>query len=269
MANTSAASLGRNPNNRSRLPSAESREGRSEQRKAAAQMSENEYGLGTVCQAQPTRGKAHFLKIMIFILFVLVGRVIVLSEQFIQNDIKSAYLYVQTMSVIPFFFESMCILYVCRFKAHIIHIHERKQASLRTRVFFFLVFVGNGLVIFLYPIVKCMNIDEDMLNLFNITVLGTYYCFMMTLSLVLCRRLAVLMNFGRLKQNRARLIRLEVLIQAILAFHFALGFGLQAHASEVWRVLVEATYFTLSELGPFVAVVIAFFHQVNIYRDEL
>ena len=37
----------------------------------------------------------------------------------------------------------------------------------------------------------------------------------------------------------------------------------------MWRVLVEATYFTLSELGPFVAVVIAFFHQVNIYRDEL
>ena len=63
-----------------------------------------------------------------------------------------------------------------------------------------------------YAAVFDMDIDEDMLDLFNITVLGTYYCFMMTLSLVLCRRLAALMNFGRLKQNRTRLIRLEVLI---------------------------------------------------------
>ena len=48
-----------------------------------------EYGLGTVCQAQPVRGQAHFLEIMIFILFILVGRAIVLAEQFIQDDPKS------------------------------------------------------------------------------------------------------------------------------------------------------------------------------------
>ena len=197
---------------------------------------------------------------MIFILCVLIGRVLLLSEQFIQGDVKSSYLYIQTMSIIPFFFESMCILYICRFKAHIIHIHERRQASLRTRVFFFLVFVGNGAVIFVYPIVECADIPDSSLVLFNLTVLSMYYCFMMVLSFVLCKRLAALMNFGNLKQKRARLIRLEVLIQTILIFHFVLGFELHARAKFAWRVIIHATYYALSELVPFVAVVIAFFY---------
>ena len=91
----------------------------------------------------------------------------------------------------------------------------------------------------------------------------------MTLSFVLCKRLAALMNFGNLKQRRTRLLKLELLIQAILVFHFVLGFDLHAHLPYGWRVLVEATYYILSELVPFVAVVIAFFYQLSIYRDEL
>ena len=173
------------------------------------------------------------------------------------------------MNIIPFFFESMCILYICRFKAHIIHIHERKQASFRTRLFFFLVFFGNGAIIFLYPVVKCLDIPDRSIVYFRLLVLGAYYCCIMTLSCVLCKRLASLMNFGNLKQRRTRLIRLEMLIQAILVFHFVLGFDLHEKLPYGWRVLVEATYFILSELVPFVAVVIAFFYQLSIYRDEL
>ena len=136
---------------------------------------------------------------MIFILCVLIGRVLLLSEQFINGNAQSSYLYDSIMSIIPFFFESMCILYICRFKAHIIHIHERKQASLRTRVFFFVVFLGNGAVIFFYPVVLCMDIADMKVVYFRLTVLGSYYCCMMILSFVLCKRLASLMNFGNLK----------------------------------------------------------------------
>ena len=35
------------------------------------------------------------------------------------------------------------------------------------------------------------------------------------------------------------------------------------------RIAIEAGYYTLSELIPFIAVAIAFFYQLGIYRDEL
>ena len=161
---------------------------------------------------------------MIFVLCVLAARVIYLTEQFTKQDDKEDYILAKSISAVPFFFESMCILYICRFKSHIIHIHKRRQASLKTRVLFFMVFVANGCVVFFSPVIKCMDISDNWVLACVVSLVSTYFLFLSILSLVLCRRLYSLMNFGNLKQKRGRLVYLEVLIQLTLAYNCLLAY---------------------------------------------
>lgn len=163
----------------------------------------------------------------------------------------------------------MCILYICRFKSHIIHIHKRRQASLKTRVLFAMVFVANGFLICFSPVIKCMDIGDSWVLTFNVAVLSIYFLFISTFSLVLCVRLLALMNFGNLKKRRSRLIKLEVLIQLTLAYNCLLSYKWDEEAATPVRIGIETGYYILSELTPFVAVAIAFFYQMGIYRGEL
>lgn len=162
-------------------------------------MNHEQFGLGTICTPKPSRNKAHLLKIMIFILCILTARVIYLAEQFTKQDSKEDYILAKSISAVPFFFESMCILYICRFKSHIIHIYKRRQASLKTRVLFFMVFVANGCVIFFSPVIKCMDISDKWVLMSVVSVVSSYFLFLSIFSLVLCSRLHSLMNFGNLK----------------------------------------------------------------------
>ena len=203
---------------------------------------------------------------MIFILCILAARVLYLTEQFYEQDNKQDYIVSKSISAVPFFFESMCILYICRFKSHIIHIHKRSQASLKTRVLFFMVFVANGFLIFFSPVIKCMDISDNWALIVNVSVLSVYFLFLSIFSLVLCKRLLALMNFGNLKQKRSRLVKLEILIQLTLAYNCLLAYKWDDEAKTPIRIGIEAGYYILSELIPFIAVSIAFFYQMGIYR---
>ena len=60
-----------------------------------------------------------------------------------------------------------------------------------------------------------------------------------------------------------------MLIQLTLAYNCILAYEWDEYTSVPVRIAIEAGYYTLSELIPFIAVVIAFFYQIGIYREEL
>ena len=111
-----------------------------------------------------------------------------------------------------------------------------------------------------------MDISDNWALIVNVSVLSIYFLFLSIFSLVLCKRLLALMNFGNLKQKRSRLVKLEILIQLTLAYNCLLAYKWDDAAKTPIRIAIEAGYYMLSELIPFVAVSIAFFYQMGIYR---